>query len=236
MHHGSAIPANQPAAAHGAGPAFRIEAAHAEPHSSFWSITSALAGLPVRLRHGGHLRRGADDPVAVGPEPRRARHRHGLGAVRHGPRFAAGRLADGSIRPPGHAALDRRPVPRLGDRVRLLAGRAVASSSPRFIGGLGIGISTVAAPLYISEIAPPAYRGRLAGMFQFNIVFGILVAFASNALLGRHRRAAPGAGCSASRRSRRSSTPSLCFGLPESPRWLLGAQGRPRGRDSRCCG
>jgi MFS transporter, SP family, arabinose:H+ symporter len=49
----------------------------------------------------------------------------------------------------------------------------------RFIGGLGIGISTVAAPLYISEISPPAYRGRLAGMFQFNIVFGILIAFAS---------------------------------------------------------
>ncbi len=40
----------------------------------------------------------------------------------------------------------------------------------RFLGGLGIGVSTVVAPLYISEIAPPAYRGRLAGMFQFNIV------------------------------------------------------------------
>jgi len=53
----------------------------------------------------------------------------------------------------------------------------------RFVGGLGIGISTVAAPLYISEIAPPLHCGRLAGMFQFNIVFGILVAFASNALL-----------------------------------------------------
>ena len=53
----------------------------------------------------------------------------------------------------------------------------------RMIGGIGIGISTVAAPLYISEIAPPAYRGRLAGMFQFNIVFGILMAFASNAML-----------------------------------------------------
>ena len=50
----------------------------------------------------------------------------------------------------------------------------------RFVGGLGIGISTVAAPLYISEISPPAYRGRLAGMFQFNIVFGILVAFATH--------------------------------------------------------
>jgi MFS transporter, SP family, arabinose:H+ symporter len=53
----------------------------------------------------------------------------------------------------------------------------------RFIGGIGIGVSTVAAPLYISEIAPPKLRGRLTGMFQFNIVFGILVAYASNALL-----------------------------------------------------
>jgi MFS family permease len=46
----------------------------------------------------------------------------------------------------------------------------------RFIGGLAIGISTVAAPLYIAEISPPDRRGRLAGMFQFNIAFGILVA------------------------------------------------------------
>jgi len=53
----------------------------------------------------------------------------------------------------------------------------------RFIGGLGVGISTVAAPMFISEIAPPNYRGRLAGMFQFNIVLGLLIAFVSNALL-----------------------------------------------------
>src|SRR5687767_2166260 len=53
----------------------------------------------------------------------------------------------------------------------------------RLIGGLGIGISTVAAPLYISEIAPPNFRGRLAGLFQFNIVFGIVAAYASNALI-----------------------------------------------------
>src|SRR5215471_9846198 len=50
----------------------------------------------------------------------------------------------------------------------------------RFIGGVGIGVSTVVAPMYITEIAPPKHRGRLAGMFQFNIVFGILVAFVSN--------------------------------------------------------
>jgi sugar porter (SP) family MFS transporter len=90
----------------------------------------------------------------------------------------------------------------------------------RFIGGLGIGISTVAAPLYISEIAPPQYRGRLGGMFQFNIVFGILIAFISNALLA-------GIGENAWRWMLGvAAFPSLlyallCFGLPESPRWLL---------------
>src|SRR5690606_17117173 len=45
----------------------------------------------------------------------------------------------------------------------------------RFIGGLGVGISTVAAPLYIAEFSPPAARGRLTALFQFNIVLGILI-------------------------------------------------------------
>jgi sugar porter (SP) family MFS transporter len=90
----------------------------------------------------------------------------------------------------------------------------------RFIGGLGVGISTVAAPLYISEISPPKYRGRLAGMFQFNIVFGILIAFLSNSLLsdiGEHAwrwmlgvEAFPALAYSL-----------MCFALPESPRWLI---------------
>ena len=90
----------------------------------------------------------------------------------------------------------------------------------RFIGGLGVGISTVASPLYISEIAPPQYRGRLAGMFQFNIVFGILVAFFSNWLLG-------GIGENAWRWMLGvEAIPALlysvmCLRLPESPRWLL---------------
>ena len=90
----------------------------------------------------------------------------------------------------------------------------------RFIGGLGVGISTVAAPLYITEISPPDRRGRLAGMFQFNIVFGILVAFLSNYLLG-------GIGEHAWRWMLGvEAFPALiytlmCFTLPESPRWLL---------------
>jgi MFS transporter, SP family, arabinose:H+ symporter len=95
----------------------------------------------------------------------------------------------------------------------------------RFIGGLGIGISTVVAPLYISEIAPAAYRGRLAGMFQFNIVFGIVIAFASNALIARF------GGEDAWRWMLGiAAVPSLiyalmCLGLPESPRWLLSRKG-----------
>lgn len=90
----------------------------------------------------------------------------------------------------------------------------------RFIGGLGVGISTVAAPMFISEIAPPKYRGRLTGMFQFNIVFGILIAFLSNSLLGdigeNSWRWMLGV----------QAFPAfiftlLCMGLPESPRWLI---------------
>jgi len=91
----------------------------------------------------------------------------------------------------------------------------------RFIGGLGVGISTVASPLYISEIAPARYRGRLAGLFQFNIVVGILMAFLSNWLLS-------GVGVHAWRWMLGvEAFPAilytvLCFGIPESPRWLIG--------------
>jgi SP family arabinose:H+ symporter-like MFS transporter len=54
----------------------------------------------------------------------------------------------------------------------------------RFIGGLGIGASSVLGPMYIAEIAPAKQRGKLVGFFQFNIVFGILAAYLSNYLIG----------------------------------------------------
>jgi sugar porter (SP) family MFS transporter len=50
----------------------------------------------------------------------------------------------------------------------------------RFIGGIGVGVSTIAAPTYVSEIAPANKRGQLVALYQFNIVFGILIAFVAN--------------------------------------------------------
>lgn len=101
-----------------------------------------------------------------------------------------------------------------------LAWDATSLTIARFIGGLGIGISTVAAPMYIAEISPPSHRGRFTGLFQFNIVFGILVAFASNAALA-------GVGDSAWRWMLGvEAIPAIAYtllslGIPESPRWLL---------------
>src|SRR6266536_15283 len=57
----------------------------------------------------------------------------------------------------------------------------------RFIGGLGIGGSSVLGPMYIAEIAPASWRGRLAGFFQFNVVFGILLAYFSNYVISLQR-------------------------------------------------
>ena len=110
-----------------------------------------------------------------------------------------------------------------------LATEVVGFMLARFLGGIAIGVSTVAAPLYISEISPPASRGRLAGMFQFNIVFGILVAFVSNSQLA-------GLGENSWRWMLGiMALPSLlytfaCLVIPESPRWLLSRHGnRARG-------
>lgn len=90
----------------------------------------------------------------------------------------------------------------------------------RFIGGIGIGVSSVVAPTYISEISTPATRGRLVAMYQFNIVFGILIAFLSNYFL-------EGFGGSSDWRWMLGvmAVPSIVYtlmvvGIPESPRWL----------------
>lgn len=91
----------------------------------------------------------------------------------------------------------------------------------RFIGGVAIGVSSVAAPTYISEISNKNNRGKLVGMYQFNIVFGILIAYLSNYFL-------QGFGGENDWRWMLAVLliPSLIYtfmtlGLPESPRWLL---------------
>ncbi len=91
----------------------------------------------------------------------------------------------------------------------------------RFIGGIGVGVSSVAAPIYISEITTAENRGRLGALYQFNIVFGILIAFVSNWLL-------KGVGGEADWRWMLGveGIPALAYTLmvmnvPNSPRWLL---------------
>ncbi|WP_299120002.1 sugar porter family MFS transporter [uncultured Winogradskyella sp.] len=90
----------------------------------------------------------------------------------------------------------------------------------RFLGGIGVGASTIAAPAYVSEISPAKDRGRLVALYQFNIVLGILIAFLSNYLL---RNVGENAwrwmiGVEA--------FPALIytiliFTVPKSPRWLI---------------
>jgi len=96
----------------------------------------------------------------------------------------------------------------------------------RFIGGLGIGGSSVLGPMYIAEIAPAKWRGRLVGCFQFNVVFGILLAYFSNYVIGTF-----GLGDAEWRwKLGISALPAVFFlamllRIPESPRWLV-KQGR----------
>lgn len=99
----------------------------------------------------------------------------------------------------------------------------------RFLGGLGIGVSSVVAPTYIAEISTPQNRGRLVAMYQFNIVFGILIAFLSNYFL-------QGFGGSNDWRWMLGvlAIPSLIYtvmvlGVPESPRWFYSRKGDVEG-------
>src|SRR5271170_900019 len=189
----------------------------------FWSLTSALAGFLFGF-----------DTVVISGAEKTIQTLWGLSDNLHGIAMASALYGTvvGSL-------LGGWPADRFGRKATLLwigalyfvgaVGSGLATNVGEFIlarviGGLGIGISTVVAPLYISEIAPPKFRGRLAGMFQFNIVFGILIAFVSNALLA-------GIGENAWRWMLGiAAFPSLlytafCFGIPESPRWLIARKG-----------
>ena len=194
----------------------------------FWALASALAGFLFGF-----------DTVVISGAEQKIQALWGLSAGLHG--IAMASALYGTVL---GAMTGGWPTDRYGRRATLLwlgvlylvsaIGTALAPNvyffiAARMIGGLGIGISTVVAPLYISEIAPPKHRGRLAGMFQFNIVFGILVAYGSNWLLS-------GVGENAWRWMLGvAAVPSLlytifCFGIPESPRWLLTRKGdRPAG-------
>lgn len=185
----------------------------------FWALTSALAGFLFGF-----------DTVVISGAEQTIQSLWNLNSTMHG--LAISMALWGTV---AGSLIGGWPTERLGRRKTLLSigalyfisavGSAYAPEVysfmvARFIGGLGVGLCTVAAPLYISEISPPKYRGRLAGMFQFNIVFGILVAFLSNTLLagvGEHAwrwmlgvEAFPALVYSV-----------LCFSLPESPRWLI---------------
>ena len=186
----------------------------------FWAVTAALAGFLFGF-----------DTVVISGAEKKIQSVWELGDFQHG--LAMSMALWGTVI---GSLIGSWPTDRFGRTKTLLSIGALYFVSAvwsglatdvysfmlaRLIGGLGVGISTVAAPLYIAEIAPPEHRGRLAGMFQFNIVFGILIAFVSNTLLG-------GIGENAWRWMLGvEAIPALiyslmCFGLPESPRWLIG--------------
>lgn len=185
----------------------------------YWSVTSALAGFLFGF-----------DTVVISGAEQTIQKLWGLSALMHG--LAIGSALYGTVI---GSLIGGWPTQVFGRKKTLLwigvlylissIGSAFAQdvytfSIARFLGGLGIGISTIASPLFISEIAPPDKRGRLAGLFQFNIVFGIVVAFVSNTALA-------GTGENAWRWMLGvMAFPSIlytlmCFSLPESPRWLI---------------
>jgi sugar porter (SP) family MFS transporter len=189
----------------------------------FWSLSAALAGFLFGF-----------DTVVISGAEKTIQALWGLSPASHGLAMSAALWGTvlGSL-------IGSWPTDKFGRKKTLLcigmlflvgslwsafANEVYSFMIARFLGGIAIGVSTVAAPLYISEISPPESRGRLAGMFQFNIVFGILVAFVSNSLLA-------GIGDNSWRWMLGiMAVPSVlytlvCFIIPESPRWLLSRKG-----------
>lgn len=186
----------------------------------FWSLVVALGGFLF----------GFDTAVISGAE-KAIQQLWGLSTVEHG--FTIAIALVGTV---FGAVFGGVPSDKLGRRKTLiiiavlyLVSALGAALTPswvaflvfRFLGGLGVGASSVTAPLYISEVSPAARRGRMVAMFQFNIVFGILIAYLSNYLL-------TGVGENDWRWMLGvQAVPALAFFLllfrvPESPRWLLG--------------
>ena len=193
------------------------------PRLFLWSVVSALAGFLFGF-----------DTVVISGAEKTIQALWGLSPAMHG--LAIGAALWGTVL---GSLVGSWPTDRFGRKRTLLwigifflvgslwsafANDVWSFMSARFLGGIAIGVSTVTAPLYISEISPPESRGRLAGMFQFNIVFGILVAFLSNFLLARM-------GTDAWRWMLGiMAVPSVvytlaCLIIPESPRWLLARKG-----------
>ncbi len=188
-----------------------------------WSVIVAMGGFLF----------GFDTAVISGAEQAIQKYWN-LGDLQHG--FTISIALIGTVT---GAFLGRIPADKLGRKKALLIiafiflfsalGTSLATNwyvfmVLRFIGGLGVGASSVIAPVYISEISPAAARGRLVVLFQFNIVFGIVIAYASNFCI----QYILGQGSPDSWRYMLGvmAVPSLAFLLllklvPESPRWLL---------------
>jgi len=189
-----------------------------------WSIVVALGGFLF----------GFDTAVISGAE-KAIQHLWDLSAVEHG--FTVSIALIGTVL---GAMLGGIPTDRLGRKTTLFwiavlylvssLGSALATDWYvfiffRFLGGLGVGASSVAAPMYISEISPAKSRGKMVGLFQFNVVFGILIAYFSNYFM-------QDMGDNAWRWMLGvQALPSLIFLIsilyvPESPRWLIMKKGK----------
>lgn len=95
----------------------------------------------------------------------------------------------------------------------------------RFLGGLGVGASTIAAPAFISEIAPAAKRGQLVALYQLNLVFGILIAFVSNGLIATYVTAEAWRWMIGMEALPALAYTLMVFSVPKSPRWLIVKKG-----------
>ena len=187
----------------------------------YWSITVALAGFLFGF-----------DTVVISGAEQSLQSLWDRGETFHGFVIMASALWGTVI----GAVFGGIPTDKLGRRTTLFwigvlytisaIGSAMANdpwifAAFRFIGGLGVGASTIAAPAYITEIAPAEKRGRLVATYQFNIVFGILVAFLSNYLISKYVTADAWRWMIGVEAIPAAIYTLMIFTVPKSPRWLL---------------